>query len=182
MGPTHSCKPGTVRSTDLAQISKALRVLAAESGMTELERIKATVNLAQVEQCRITAGLVKDDGTVERAVATVRAAPDLTGSADLRAFAESIAATNAVGRGDLAAAVDRIRDAIAHGREPLRRAVWHGLLADWSLARCDLAVGRTAQQDALTQLAAAESAGTRSPSQSKAGGEPIPRPQNRWPS
>ncbi|MDX3532993.1 hypothetical protein PV721_01105 [Streptomyces sp. MB09-01] len=129
LGPTHSCKPGTVRATDLAQVSKALRVLAADPGMTELGRIKANANLAQVEQCRITARLVKDDGMVERAVATVRTAPDLTGGADLRAFAESIAAVNAAGRGDLTAALDRIRDAIAHGQDPVRRAVWHGLLA-----------------------------------------------------
>ncbi|KPI05801.1 hypothetical protein OV450_3928 [Actinobacteria bacterium OV450] len=159
LGPTHSCKPGTVRATDLAQVSQALRTLAADPGITELGRIKATVNLAQVEQCRITAGLVKDDGTVARAVATVRAAPDVTGSSDLRAFAESVAAVNAAGRGDLAEAVDRIRDAIAHGQDPVQRAVWHGLLASWSLARCDLTTGRTAQQDALTQLAAAERAG-----------------------
>ncbi|MFD5617586.1 hypothetical protein [Streptomyces yangpuensis] len=159
IGPTHSCKPGTVRAADLAQVSKTLRVLAADPGMPELGRIKAHVNLAQVEQCRITARLVKDDGTVERAVATVRSAPDLTGAADLRAFAESIAAVNAAGRGDLAAAVDRIRHAIAHGQDPGQRAVWHGLLASWSLERCDLTTGRAAQRDALAQLAAAERAG-----------------------
>ncbi|MEW1638169.1 hypothetical protein AB0469_29430 [Streptomyces sp. NPDC093801] len=159
LGPASGCKPGTVRATDLAQASKALRDLAADPGITELGRIKATVNLAQVEQCRITAGLVKDDGTVERAAATVRAAQGLTGSADLRALAESIAATNAAGRGDLAGAVDHIRDAIAHGRDPVQRSVWHGLLASWSLERCDLATGRKAWQDALAQLAAAEHAG-----------------------
>ncbi|KIF07581.1 hypothetical protein PL81_01100 [Streptomyces sp. RSD-27] len=159
LGPTSSCKPGTVRAPDLAQASKALRDLTADPGITELGRIKATVNLAQVEQCRITAHLVKDDGTVERAAATVRAAQDLTGSADLRALAESIAATNAAGRGDLATAVAHIRDAIAHGQDPVQRSVWHGLLASWSLERCDLATGRKAWQDALAQLAAAERAG-----------------------
>ncbi|KOU27634.1 hypothetical protein ADK53_36945 [Streptomyces sp. WM6373] len=159
IGPTHSCTPGTVRATDLAQVSKALRLLAVDPGMTELGRMKANANLAQVEQCRITARLVKDDGTVERAVRAVRTTPDLTGAADLRAFAESVAAVNAAGRGDLAAAVDRIRAAIAHGQDPVQRAVWHGLLASWSLERCDLTTARKAQQDALTQLAAAERAG-----------------------
>ncbi|MFH7595761.1 hypothetical protein WDV06_11750 [Streptomyces racemochromogenes] len=159
LGSASSCKPGTVRAADLAQASKALRDLAADPGVTELGRIKATVNLSQVEECRIRARLVKDDGTVERAAATVRAAQDLTGSADLRALAESIAATHAADRGDLAGAVDHIRDAIAHGRDPVQRSVWHGLLASWSLKRCDLATGRRAWQDALTQLAAAERAG-----------------------
>ncbi|GGN57462.1 hypothetical protein GCM10011579_019750 [Streptomyces albiflavescens] len=159
LGPAHNCKPGTVRSGELAQISQALGALAKDRELTELGQLKATVNLAQVEQCRITAGLVTDDGTVERAVATVRAAPDTTGSAALHAFAESIAAIHAYGRGDLAAAIKHIRAAIAHGQDLVQRAVWHGLLASWSLARCDLETGRTAQQDALNQLAAAEQAG-----------------------
>ncbi len=49
-----------------------------------------------------------------------------------------------------------IRD---RGQDPLQRAIWHGLLASWSFELCDLATGRTAQQDALTQLAAAQQAG-----------------------
>ncbi|MEU4955699.1 hypothetical protein [Streptomyces lavendulae] len=115
--------------------------------------------LAQVDHCRITAGLVKDDGTVERAVAAVRAAHDAAGTADLLALVESIAASRAAARGDAAAAVDHIRQAIAHEQDPVRRAIWYGLLASWILDRCDLAGGRAAQQDALSQFAAAQQAG-----------------------
>ncbi|MEU5809254.1 hypothetical protein [Streptomyces sp. NPDC047718] len=159
LGPAHNCKPGTVHARDLAQVSQAMRVFAADQGITERGRLTATVYLAQVEQCRITAGLVKDDGTVERAVATVRAAQAVTDTADLLAFAESIAALQAASRSDIAAAVGHIHEAIAHEQDPLRRAIWHGFLADWSLDRCDLAGGRAAQQDALNQVAAAEQAG-----------------------
>lgn len=159
LGPTHNCKPGTVHARDLAQVSQALRAFAKDRDITERGRLTATVYLARVEQCRITAGLVKDDDTVDRALAAVRAAQDLTGTADLFALAESIAASHAAGRGDVAAAVRHIRAAIAHEQDPVRRAIWHGLLASWSLARCDLAGGRAAQQDALRQLAAAEQAG-----------------------
>ncbi|MFG2340513.1 hypothetical protein [Streptomyces yangpuensis] len=119
IGPAHSCRPGTVRAADLARVSKALRILAADPGMPELGRIKAHVNPAQVEQCRITARLVKDDGTLERAVATVRSAPHLTRSADLCTFAESIedaptqpAAAERAGRAD-SALVRRNEQALA---------------------------------------------------------------------
>lgn len=158
LGPARDCKPGTVTAGELAQVAQALRAFSRDREFTELGRLKATVNLAQVENCRITAQLVRDDGTVERAVATVSAAPDITGSAELHAIAESIAAVHAAGKGDLAAAIQHIRAAIAHGQDPVQRAVWHGLLARWSLARCDLETGRTAQQDALSQLSVAEQA------------------------
>lgn len=159
LGPVHNCKPGTVRARDLAQVSRELRAFADDRDITERGRLTATVYLAQVEHCRITAGLVKDDGTVERAVAAVRAAHDAAGTADLLALVESIAASRAAGRGDAAAAVDHIRRAIAHEQDPVRRAIWYGLLASWVLDRCDLAGGRAAQQDALSQLAAAQQAG-----------------------
>ncbi|MFF4551116.1 hypothetical protein ACFY1J_44350 [Streptomyces sp. NPDC001406] len=159
LGPTPNCKPGTVRAGELAQIAQALRALAKDPEFTELGRLKATVNLAQVENCRITAQLVRDDGRVERAVAVVSEAPDLTGSDELRALAESIAALHAAGKGDLAAAIRHIRAAIAHRPNLVEQAIWNGFLARWSLARCDLETGRTAQQEALSLLDAAEQAG-----------------------
>lgn len=128
---------------------KAFQTLAEDREFTELGRLKATVNLAQVENCRISAKLVRDDGRVERAVAAVRAAPDITGSAELHALAESIAAVHAAGQGDLTAAIRHIQAAVEHRRNPIQR-VWHGLLARWSLARCDLQTGRRAQQDTLS--------------------------------
>ncbi|MFE9222622.1 hypothetical protein ACFYN3_40805 [Streptomyces lavendulae] len=159
LGPVHNCRPGTVKAQDLAQVSRELRAFADDQDINERGRLTATVYLAQVDHCRITAGLVKDDGTVERAVAAVRAAHDAAGTADLLALVESIAASRAAARGDAAAAVDHIRQAIAHEQDPVRRAIWYGLLASWILDRCDLAGGRAAQQDALSQFAAAQQAG-----------------------
>ncbi|MFJ9933875.1 hypothetical protein ACIRSJ_12195 [Streptomyces virginiae] len=159
LGPEHSCKPGTVQARDLAQVSQAMRAFAEDPDITERGRLTATVYLAQVEQCRITAGLVKDDGSVERAVATVRAAQDGTGTGDLLALVESIVALQAASRGDTAAAEGHMREAIAHEQDPVRRSIWHGFLAVWSLHRCDLAGARAAHQDVLRQLAAAEQAG-----------------------
>ncbi|GAA4340092.1 hypothetical protein GCM10023086_75460 [Streptomyces venetus] len=159
LGQARNCQPGTVHAAELAAISQALRALAKDPEFTKLGQLKATVNLAQVEQCRITAGLVKDDGTVDEALSAVRASPDIAGAAEIHALAESIAAVHAAHRGDLAMAVERIRDAIAQGQDLVERFVWHGLLASWSLARCDLGTGRMAQQDAIAQLAAAERTG-----------------------
>ncbi|MFI5829177.1 hypothetical protein ACIA6C_18315 [Streptomyces sp. NPDC051578] len=158
-GTDRTCGPGTVHAGDLAQVSTAIRALSEDREVSELGRLKALVYLAQVEVCRIRAGLVKDDGTVDRAVAAVRAAPKTIGSAGLLAFAESVAAVRSAERREWAAAIGDIREAIAHGRDPLQRAAWHGLLARWSLARCDLVGGRAAQKDALTQLTAAQQAG-----------------------
>ncbi|MEU1710297.1 hypothetical protein ABZ478_33890 [Streptomyces sp. NPDC005706] len=159
LGPKHDCMPGTVRPGDLAQVAQNLRALSGDPRFTELGRLKATVNLAQVESCRISAHLVRDDGRVERAVAAVTEASNITGSAELRAIAESIAAVRAAEKGDLVAATRHIQAAIEHGRDPFQRALWQGLRAGWSLRRCELRTGRTAQQDALTQLRAAQQAG-----------------------
>ncbi|PKW11876.1 hypothetical protein SAMN05428944_0890 [Streptomyces sp. 1222.5] len=157
------CEPGNVNGRELADISRALRALAQDRRLGELGRLRATVNLAQAEQCRITAHLAKDNGAVQRAVAPALKAPDITGSTDIRALAAAIAAVNANDRGDVTSAIRYIRLAIANGQDLQQRAVWHGLLATWSLARCDLRTGRTATQDALAQLAAAERAGRTSP-------------------
>ncbi|MFJ8031505.1 hypothetical protein [Streptomyces sp. NPDC096032] len=158
-GGPQGCKPGTVNGRELADVSRALRGLTQDRRLGELGRLRATVNLAQVEQCRITARLSKDNGTVERAVATALKVPDITGSTEIRALAASIGAVNAQGRNDVTSAIRYIRLAIANGQDLQQRAVWHGLLASWSLARCDLRTGRSATQDALAQLAAAERAG-----------------------
>lgn len=159
LGPAHTCRPGTVQAGLLAQASQALRAFSEDRDLPERGRLTATVYLAQAELCRITAGLVKDNGTVERAVAAVRAARDVPGTAQLLPLAESFAARRADDRGDEAAAVAHFREAVAHERDPVRRALWDGLLASSSLRRCDLAGARAAQRDALDQLAAAQLAG-----------------------
>ncbi|WP_329118881.1 hypothetical protein [Streptomyces sp. NBC_01353] len=155
LGPTPSCEPGRVQGEELAAVSRALRSMSGNREFTELMRLKATANLAQVEHCRVRAGLIADDGTVERLVAAVREAPAITGSAELRALAESIAAVAAEYRGDRAAARKNIRAAIDQSQSFVERGIWYGLLASWSLADCDVEAGRRAQQESLTQLTAA---------------------------
>jgi tetratricopeptide (TPR) repeat protein len=159
LGPAPSCKPGTVQARELEQASNDLRRLADDRDFTELGRLKATVNLAQVEQCRITAGLVADDGTVERSVATVRAAAGDGPVRELRALALSVAAVHAAGRGDLEQAVITIKAALELQPRFLQRGLSQGLLASWDLARCDLSGARQAQDEALRQLAEASSRG-----------------------
>ncbi|WP_158714813.1 hypothetical protein [Streptomyces erythrochromogenes] len=153
--PTKLCQPGTVRAADLAQVSLSLKALADDSDLTDLGRLKAVANRAQVEYCRISAGLVTDDGTVDKAVKKLSDAQGVTGVGELRAFTESIAANLAHRAGNIPDAITRIRDAIAHGEDPFQRARWHGWLALWSLELCDMSTESTAHQEALAQFAAA---------------------------
>ncbi|MGV9880015.1 hypothetical protein [Streptomyces sp. NPDC003006] len=152
LGSKPSCRPGTVRATALARASGTLRRLAGNEAFTDLGRLKAKVNLAQLEQCRVTAGLLTDDGTVERLVASVRATEGEGPVRELRSLATSIAAVHAAGQGDLEQASDLIEEALALQPRFLQRGVWKGLLASWELARCDMAAARAAQKDSLRQL------------------------------
>ncbi|MFD4916960.1 hypothetical protein ACFWNR_27610 [Streptomyces virginiae] len=155
--PEKLCQPGTVQAAELAQASKRLKELANDKGLNRLGQLKAVVNLAQVEDCRIAANLVPDDGTVEWAVAELRKEPDATGTAALRAIAESIAANHAYRSGEKDKAIGYIWAAIADGQDPLQKALWHALLARWSLERCELVhIGEKAHEDAQAQFLLAE--------------------------
>ncbi|MER6314356.1 hypothetical protein ABT237_11365 [Streptomyces sp. NPDC001581] len=163
--PMKLCQPETVKAAELAQVSQSLKALADNQSLNDLGRLKAVVNRAQVEECRILARLVTDDGAaVKEALKKLSDARDVTGAAELRAFAESIAANHEYRSGDKPAAIKHIRAAIKDGRDPSQRAIWHGLLARWSLERCDLQTGRTARQDALDQYDAAKRRGRGDPS------------------
>ncbi|MDQ0937308.1 hypothetical protein [Streptomyces turgidiscabies] len=160
LGPEASCAPGTVRAADMAAASSTLRRLAADTTFTRIGRLKATVNLAQVEYCRLTAGLTSDAGTVDRAVRRVREAPPGVGVRGLQAIAISIAAQREYGRGKVAAAISEIRQALALEAHFTTRAQWQTFLAYWSLDRCDLATGAQAARDSLRELHNAVLAGT----------------------
>jgi hypothetical protein len=134
LGAAPSCRPGTVHSRDLEEASSTLRSLSDDRAFTEIGRLKALVNLAQVEHCRVTAGLVADDGTVERAVQRVRASQDGVAVKELQALAASIAAERLASRGDLDAAISTIKAAIALEPSSLKQALWRGRLASWSLS------------------------------------------------
>ncbi|MGW3328034.1 hypothetical protein [Streptomyces virginiae] len=164
INPEKLCQPGTVQAAELAQISKSLKKLANDQGLNKLGQLKAEVNLAQVEDCRIAAHLVADDGTVDRVVAKLHAAPDDTATAALRAITESIAANHAHRAGETDQAIGHIRAAIADGQDPLQKAFWHALLARWSLERCQLLkTGEKAHEDARDQFLLAEERGRGNP-------------------
>ncbi|MEU9719634.1 hypothetical protein [Streptomyces sp. NPDC047976] len=153
LGPNPTCRPGTVEAGALAAASAELRALADEGAFSETGRLRASVNLAQVEQCRLTAGLVGDDGTIGRALERVRSAG---GSGDaveeLRLLATSIAATYSYGRGDLAGAVATMKEAVAKERGFARRGLWQAITAGWEFQLGELTAGCADLRDALGQL------------------------------
>ncbi|MFF5703668.1 hypothetical protein ACFY7H_14330 [Streptomyces sp. NPDC012794] len=160
LGPKPGCLPGTVDAEALAAASAELRALAADDAFTETGRLRASVNLAQVELCRVTARLVRDDGTIERAVTRVRSAQG-GGAAveELRVLATSIAAVHAYGRGDLAGAVATMKEAVAKERGFARRGLWQALAAGWEFRGGDLAAGCADLREALGQLRDARAKG-----------------------
>lgn len=102
VGSSTGCQPGTVDSQALTASSAELRQLAADSRFSEVGQLRAAVSLAQVEQCRVAAGLIPDDGTIDRAVQRVRSAKGDGAVKELQALAASVAAVQALKRGDLA--------------------------------------------------------------------------------
>ena len=152
IGPVPSCRADTVVPSGLERAELTLRELADDPGFTDIGRLKASVNLAQVEQCRVTAGLVPDDGTVIRFAERVRVARDVSGSEELRALAISIEAVHSADSGDLPEATASIKEAIGLERRFVTRGLWLGLLASWSYSRCDLTEGDQARQSSITQL------------------------------
>ncbi|WAL93536.1 hypothetical protein [Streptomyces sp. Je 1-369] len=152
LGIKPSCRPGTVEAAALSKASRTLRRLADSAAFTELGRLKAKVNLAQLEQCRVTAGLVAEDGTVERLTTAVRAARGGGPVRELRSLAASIAAVHAAEQGELERASDLIEEALALQPRFLQRGLWKGLLASWELSRCDMAAARLARNESLRQL------------------------------
>ncbi|MEW2413821.1 hypothetical protein AB0953_08860 [Streptomyces sp. NPDC046866] len=151
-----TCKAGEVDDAELKGVAATLRALADDPRFTEIGRLKASVNLAQVEQCRVTADPARDDGTVDAAVRRVReAGGDSSAVRELKALALSVGAQHAAGRGDLATAVTTIREAVSLEPRFIRRALWLGLAASWSYSRCDLATADRVAEESLAQLRAA---------------------------
>ncbi|MEV6955563.1 hypothetical protein [Streptomyces sp. NPDC051183] len=159
LGPSPSCRPGTVDAAALTASSAELRRLAADGLFSEVGRLRASVNLAQVEQCRVTARIVPDDGTIEEALQRVRSAEGGRTVKDLQTLAASVAAVHAFGRGDLAAAISFIKEAIAGERGFARRGLWQALAASWEFQRGDTDSGCRDMRAALDQLGAARAKG-----------------------
>ncbi|WP_405785928.1 hypothetical protein [Streptomyces sp. NBC_01367] len=156
LGTSSSCHPGTVDSEALATSSAELRRLAADNAFSEVGRLRASVNLAQVEQCRVTARLVPDDGTIGRALQRVRSAEGGDAVEELRVLAISVAAVHAFGRGDLDGAISTIKEAITKEPGFARRGLWQALAASWEFQRGELKAGCADLRDALGQLRDAE--------------------------
>jgi hypothetical protein len=145
------CAPGVLRDSDIDGVPSTLRRLAADPSFTPLGRLTATVNLAQVEYCRINARLTQDDGTIDAAVRRVRAARPGVGVRELKALAISITAWRDADRNRLQGAISLIRQALALESHFVRRALWQEWLAIWAFDRCDLATGDQASRDSLDE-------------------------------
>ncbi|WP_327180497.1 hypothetical protein [Streptomyces sp. NBC_01334] len=160
LGRHPSCAPGTVRAAELAKASAAFRRLADDPAFTRLGRLKASVDLAQVENCRVSAGLVADDGTIDRALRRVRDARRTEGVKELVAFAASVAAQHEAMYERYGAAISDLRQALALEARFAVRALWEAQLAVLALAQCDFATAATAHQESLRQLDRAITTGT----------------------
>ncbi|WP_052863788.1 S1 family peptidase [Streptomyces niger] len=159
VGPAPTCRVKTVQPAGLKTAAASLQRLASDAAFTDIGRLKASVNLAQVKQCLITAGLTPDDGSVDRLTARVRAARHVDGGQPLRALAASVAATHSAAEGELAEAVMTMKEALKDERRFATRALWEGLLASWSYRLCAVADGDGAQRRSISQLEAAVSSG-----------------------
>lgn len=160
LGRHPSCAPGTVQAAELAKASAAFRRLADDPAFTRLGQLKASVDLAQAENCRVTAGLVADDGTIDRALRRVRHAERTEGVKALAAFAASVAAQHEAIYQRYDAAISNLRQALALEPRFAVRALWETQLAVLALAQCDFATAATAHQESLRQLRSAISTRT----------------------
>jgi tetratricopeptide (TPR) repeat protein/xanthosine utilization system XapX-like protein len=160
LGPVATCEPGTVRAAGLARASATLRRLADDPAFTKLGRLKASVNLAQTELCRVAAGLAADDGTIDRALRQARSTRPIEGSRELQAFAASFAAQHEASLGRYGAAISDLRQALKLEPRFARRALWQAQLASWALEQCDLAQAAAAHRESLRQLDSAIRTGT----------------------
>ncbi|MEV7442926.1 hypothetical protein AB0O22_17525 [Streptomyces sp. NPDC091204] len=152
------CKPDTVNARDLANVSKTLRVLAEnkDPSLTELGRLKARLNLAQVESCRLRAKLTKDDTAVTQVAEKLRSARKMTGITELLADAEAIASLHANWKGNNKAAIKHIETAIENGSNSFELARWQTLLATYHLEDCNPTAAVEARNDAVKNFARAE--------------------------
>lgn len=159
LGPSPSCRPGTVDTKALSASSAELRRLSVEGLFSEVGRLRASVNLAQVEQCRVTAQIVPDDGIIDQALRRVRSAKGGRAVKDLQVLAASVAAVHAFERGDSVAAISYIKEAIRGERGFARRGLWQALAASWEFQRGDTTSGCRDMQDSLDQLGNAQGKG-----------------------
>ncbi|WP_159049725.1 hypothetical protein [Streptomyces sp. NRRL WC-3618] len=173
------CAPGALRDSDIAGVTSTLRRLMSDANFTTLGRLKAAVNLAQVEYCRINAGLTSDDGTIDALVRRVRAAGPGVGVRELKALAASIAAQREADRGQLEAAISGIRQALALESHFVLRAQWLGWLAAWAFAQCHLVTGDQAARDSLDQLRNAFRTGAASRQDYEAGRKYLDQQRNQ---
>ncbi|MBK3632197.1 hypothetical protein JHN52_04350 [Streptomyces sp. MBT97] len=160
LGPHPSCAEGTVRAADLAEASASFRRLADDPAFTRPGRLKASIGLAQAENCRVSAGLVADDGTIERSLRRVRGAPRTPDTRSLVALAASVAAHHELLYDRYDAAIADLRQALALEARFAVRALWEAQLSSVALARCDFGTAASAHQASLSQLSSAIQTGT----------------------
>ncbi|MEU5764466.1 hypothetical protein ABZ782_00910 [Streptomyces asoensis] len=160
LGPHPSCAAGAVRAADLAEASASFKRLADDPAFTRLGRLKASIGLAQAENCRVSAGLVADDGTIERSLRRVRRTPLSPDTKSLVALAASVAAHHELLYDRYDAAIADLRQALALEARFAVRALWEAQLSSVALAQCDFGTAATAHQASLSQLSSAIRTGT----------------------
>lgn len=144
----------------LAESSAVLAQVAGDPAVPELVRRKAQVNRAQVELCRVDAGVATAaaelDGVLGE-LATFDVPEDDVGSlsARVKALALSVDAVWAERQGRVAEAVDTLAEALELDPAFERQALWRGLRSAWLLRECRVEEGRADQDAALRQLEAA---------------------------
>lgn len=166
--PEKPCQRNAAQAADLKKVSETLKALADENNeLTDLGRLKAVVNRAQVEHCLIFAGAAVDDGIVLKAVEKLSESQNVKGAGELLALAESFAADLAYRSGNTSDAIKHIRNAIEHGQDQLYRARWHGVLVILSLEACDGQTASQVHEEALKQFDAAKEALGQNPDEAR---------------
>jgi hypothetical protein len=141
----------------LARSSRDLGAVADDEGLPEVLRLKAKVNQAQVEQCRLRAG-ESDSGRLDALLTELTGLPlpaeDVNGDAkrQIKALALSIRATRFAQTQRLKEAVSTLGIALDLDPRFERQALWLGLQSGWLLADCRIDEGVATQQRSLAQL------------------------------
>lgn len=158
------CAIGQAADEHLLAAAQRLRAVIAASTASELLRLKAGVNLAQVQLCRAQSGpadtteldtLLQDLVTID----TTGAGAEQVIRRQLKALALSVYAVRLSTNDDFAPAVAALDDALALEPRSHRQAVWHSLQAVWLLQQCRTSEAQDVREEALRQATEAADRG-----------------------
>lgn len=157
------CNERVVDLDRLTQAAGTLEELIRKPAVSDLQRLKARVNLLQVDRCRQFAGSDPDPAANEsRAVLLAEAVSADGPEKELRRQIKALALSDealrlrSLGireqRTELVdQAVERLNQALALDSRFERQALWLGLKSAWQLARCRIREGMDAQSQSQSQ-------------------------------